>query len=149
MDIKKNKTPNYLKKLLSLLSMCSRAGKLTSGEAHTLAVIRDRSAKLLIISADASANTVKKFSDKATFYKIEFLKLRAGRKRQIGPAVGPTPRSLVAIMDENFAEMIKKEIKKSQNIEVRDVDEMKALQNASIRENYMKKYGTEYPEEYQ
>lgn len=48
------------KKVLQMLGLCQRAGKLSSGETGCLAAVRDGSAELIIVADDASDNTKKK-----------------------------------------------------------------------------------------
>ena len=48
-------------KFYSLLGLCKRAGKLAAGEVAAEQAVRKKTAYLLILAEDASANTKKKF----------------------------------------------------------------------------------------
>lgn len=94
------------RKILSLLGLCQRAGKLVSGELSCITAIRNKSAKLIILANDASENTVKKFSDKTCYYNIKLC--RISTKFEIGKALGKKERTIVAITDKGFAEEVLK-----------------------------------------
>ena len=55
---------------MSLLGLANRARKIISGEEFVVKEIRSGKAKLVLLSADASANTTKKITDKCTFYQV-------------------------------------------------------------------------------
>ena len=82
-------------RMLFLLGLARKAGAVRSGEEGCLAAIRSREAYLVIISEDASDGTSKKFHDKV----------------RLGHAMGVSPRSCMAIINEGLAELIQKEFK--------------------------------------
>lgn len=88
-----------------MISLCQRAGKLVSGEFSVEKSIRSGQAKLVIIAADASENTKKKFCNKSSYHKIPFIILSA--KQELSSACGKTNRSVFAVTDENFAAKLK------------------------------------------
>ena len=51
---------NNSEKILSILGLCRRAGRLESGELGCEIAIKEKKAKLLILAKDASENTTKK-----------------------------------------------------------------------------------------
>ena len=59
---------NNEEKIYSLLGLCQKAGKLVSGEFAVEKAVKGGNAKIVIISADASENTAKKFRDKCVYY---------------------------------------------------------------------------------
>ena len=89
---------------MSLLGLVNRAGQLTSGEELVLKEIRKGTAKLVILSADASFNTSKKITDKCLFYQIP-LKNVADRY-MLGQAIGKDARVVVAVLDNGFAKKL-------------------------------------------
>jgi len=91
-------------KSLSQLGMAMRAGKLISGDEIVLKAIRQRKCKLVIIAADASSNTKKKFADKCRTYGIQLAE--AFDREQLGKAIGKPDRVVLAITDTQFAAMI-------------------------------------------
>ena len=89
------------KKFLSLLGLCRRAGRLVSGQEMVETGIRDGSALLVLVAADASDNTKKRFRDKCTYYEVPFYCVFS--KEKIGAALGYELRAAVAVTDEGFA----------------------------------------------
>ena len=61
--------------LRGLLGLCQRAGKLQSGGDMALAAIRSGKARVAVVDAQASANTVKKITDACIYYHVPLLTL--------------------------------------------------------------------------
>ena len=87
----------------NLLGLARRAGKLTMGEGFVLGAIRDGSAHLVLVATDASANTIKQFTDKSSFYEVPILKVMT--KMAIAEAIG-VPRTAIAVVDQGFAKKL-------------------------------------------
>lgn len=87
-------------KFLSILSLCQRAGRLSSGELACEVSIKERNAHLIIIAEDATENTKKKFSNSSKFYNIEIITMFS--KAQLGWAIGKDYRAVITINDEGF-----------------------------------------------
>ncbi len=93
-------------RVLSLLGLASRAGKIAAGGFSAEEAVKSRKARLVLIAEDTQSNTVKKFTDKCTFYKVP---LRFyGTKESLGHAVGRESRACIAVTDRGFAESILK-----------------------------------------
>ena len=90
--------------VLKLLGLSYRAGLLSSGEFSTEKAIKERRAKLVIVSEDASFNTKKKFRDKCVYYNVPCFEF--GDKISLGKAFGQTERTSIAVLSEGFAEKI-------------------------------------------
>ncbi|MDP4170491.1 MAG: YlxQ family RNA-binding protein [Bacillota bacterium] len=86
---------------MSLLGIANRARKITSGEELSVKEIQRGKAKLVLLSADASANTTKKITDKCKSYDVP-LKL-VDNRQSLGQAIGKEARVVVAVMDDGFA----------------------------------------------
>jgi ribosomal protein L7Ae-like RNA K-turn-binding protein len=99
-----NRDPNA--KLLSVLGLAMRAGKLSTGEEGVLKAIRSGRARLVVLSADASANTQKKFRDKCRFYQVELAECCT--RHELGAAIGKPERVVVAVLDSGLAQLMKK-----------------------------------------
>lgn len=99
-----------MKNVFSMLGLCMKAGLLTSGEYMVEKAIKDETAKLVIISEDASENTKKKFNNMCAFRNIEIIEF--GDKYSIGKALGKDIRATIGILDEGFAKNIKIKIGK-------------------------------------
>ncbi|MBT2681395.1 YlxQ family RNA-binding protein [Bacillus sp. ISL-35] len=89
---------------MSLLGLANRARKIISGEELSVKEIRSGKAKLILLSADASANTTKKITDKCNSYNVPF-KMVPDRF-QLGQAIGKEARVVVALLDEGFAKKL-------------------------------------------
>lgn len=87
-------------KVLSLLGLAKRAGKLVSGEDLVVRSIQNGTAKLVFIAYDASENLSKKIEDKTNYYKIR--KTDIFSTMELSQAVGG-PRKVIAVLDNGFA----------------------------------------------
>ena len=93
-------------KLLSLLGIAQKAGKIVSGGFLCEKAIKSREAKLVIIAEDAQKNTVSTISNTCTFYHIPYSFY--GVKETLGHAIGKQERSCVAVTDQGLADSITK-----------------------------------------
>ena len=96
----------YPNKVLSLLSLAEKAGKVRSGEFMTEKTVKSRQAALVLVAEDASANTKKKFTDMCTYYQVPIYLF--SQKAELGHAIGKEQRASVAVADEGFANAMKK-----------------------------------------
>ncbi len=87
-------------KLLGLLGLARRAGKLVTGEDMVLGAIRGGKASLVIFAADGGASSLKKFTDKTTSYGVPFT--TALTRQEIADATGMA-RTVIAVADRGFA----------------------------------------------
>lgn len=94
--------------LLNALSLAQKAGKVATGS-KVLDNIRKNRAHLVIIASDASENTKKNISDKAKYYNVKCLVLLDSTT--LSQAIGKVQRMYLAIIDENFAQMILSKMK--------------------------------------
>ena len=91
-------------RVLSLLGLAVKAGKVVSGEFSTENSVKTHKAKIVIIAEDASDNTKKKFRDKCKFYNVPcFL---YGTKNTLGHAMGKQDRACAAVEDRGFAKKL-------------------------------------------
>jgi len=95
---------NAERKILSLLSLARKAGKVKSGEFSTEQSVRGGRAQLVIIAADASGNTRKKFSNMCTYYKVPIFFF--GEKEALGHAIGCGQRSSLAVEDAGLGSAV-------------------------------------------
>lgn len=98
------KDERYIKQMLGL---SEKAGKLSDGEFSVEEAVRAKKACLVLLAADASANTAKKFSDKTTYYHIPCLQL-AMDKEALGACVGRASRAVLCVNDAGLAAAILK-----------------------------------------
>lgn len=92
------------KKLLSLLGLCQRAGRLVSGELSCENAVKEGNAQLIILAGNASKNTKKKFENTSAYYNVKLTCM--GAKEEIGSALGKEERAVVVITDKGFSDKI-------------------------------------------
>ncbi|MGD6877334.1 YlxQ family RNA-binding protein [Bacillus infantis] len=89
---------------MSLLGLANRARKIISGEELSVKEIRGGKAKLVLLSADASANTAKKVTDKCKSYHVPYKIVE--NRHLLGQAIGKEARVVVAVLDSGFAKKL-------------------------------------------
>lgn len=102
-----------LSKALSLISLATKAGKTASGEFSTEREVKSYKAALVIVAADASDNTKKKFKNMCDFYKVPIYFY--GDKDTLGHAMGKEFRASLAVLDAGFAKGIMKHLDTEDN----------------------------------
>jgi ribosomal protein L7Ae-like RNA K-turn-binding protein len=101
-----------LNKIYSLLGLAARSRNVVSGETATEKAVKTGSAVLVIVSKDASDNTIKMFRNMCDFYNVPFFQY--GTKEELGHAMGKEMRSSLAVTDNGFAQSIKKHLEASE-----------------------------------
>ena len=91
-------------RLLNLISLCKKAGKLAAGEENCEKAIQKGLAKIVFLATDASDNTKKKFNNKAAYYDVPIYTLFT--KEVLGNSIGMQGRATIVITDEGFAKKI-------------------------------------------
>ena len=92
------------RKLSSLLSLCTKAGMLTTGEETAERLLKNGKAQLIIVAADAALNTQNKFTNKCFFYQKPVRVF--GEKAVLNNCVGKRNRTVFIITDAGFASRI-------------------------------------------
>lgn len=87
-------------RLMSVLGLAQKAGKIVSGDFAVQGAVKSGKAKLLIIANDASAATKKEYQYQAEVRNITIY--YALSKEQLGGAIGKALRAAVAITDNGF-----------------------------------------------
>lgn len=98
-------------KVLSLIGLAQRAGKVASGEFATEKAVKSGNAYLVFVANDSSDNTKKMFTNMCSFYKVPIYFY--SDKETLGHAIGKQFRASLAILDEGFKNTI---IKNMENI---------------------------------
>ena len=94
-------------KVLSLISLATKAGRCASGEFLTESETKSGRAGLVVVAEDASEK--KKFRDMCEFYDVPIIFY--SDKDTLGHAMGKQFRASLAILDEGFAKGILKALK--------------------------------------
>ncbi len=92
--------------VLQLLGLAQKAGSIKSGEFSCENAIKDGSAHLCIVAADASDNTRKKFSDMCRYREVSYMEY--SDKESLGHAIGKEFRASLVVTAAGFAEQIQK-----------------------------------------
>ncbi|MBO4703131.1 MAG: ribosomal L7Ae/L30e/S12e/Gadd45 family protein [Lachnospiraceae bacterium] len=95
-------------KVLSLLGLAKKAGKLKGGEYCVETEVKKGRAKLVIVAEDASDNTKKSYTDMCSFKKVPVIFY--GNKDNLGKCIGCEERAAVVLTDEGFANAVNKQI---------------------------------------
>ncbi len=93
-----------MSKALSMVSLATKAGKTVSGEFSTEKAVKSYLAELVIVAADASENTKKKFKNMCDFYEVPIYFY--GDKDTLGHAMGKEFRATLAVTDAGFSKGI-------------------------------------------
>ena len=97
-----------IKKALSMIGLCKKAGRLVSGTPIVIDAIRENKVFLCVYAQGASKNSVKRITDKANSYNTVALALDV-TPEELGYSIGKAGAvSAVGITDGGFAEAIKK-----------------------------------------
>lgn len=98
-------------KVLSLLGIAAKAGNVASGEFSTEKAVKEGKAHLVIVAADASDNTKKRFSDMCTYYNCRYFEY--SDKEMLGHCIGKEFRASAAIKNEGLANEIIRHLDKT------------------------------------
>lgn len=94
-------------KLLGLLGLCKKAGKITAGADLSEKDIRARKSELIIIAEDISQTGKKAITDICTHYGVGYITFSTMRK--LADAVGSeSNRTVLSVKDRGFADAILK-----------------------------------------
>ncbi len=100
-------------KVLSMIGMAMRAGKLVSGEFAVEKSVKSHKAYLVIVATDSSDNSKKNYDNMCHFYRTELHYY--GTKETLGAAIGKEYRASIAVQDENFAKAILAKLEAAEN----------------------------------
>lgn len=95
-------------KMLSMLGLAQKAGKVASGEFSTEKAIKSGKASIVIVADDSSDNTKKMFKNMCDYYKVPVYYY--SDKETLGHAIGKQFRASLAVIDEGFGKQIRKHI---------------------------------------
>lgn len=94
-------------KILSMLGLAAKAGKIVSGEFSTEKAVKSKQAFLVLVSTEASENTKKMFRNMCDYYIFPYYIF--SDKETLGHKIGKEIRTSVAVKDEGMAKEIKKQ----------------------------------------
>lgn len=88
-------------KVLNLLGLAQRAGKVISGNDLVLTNIKHQKAKVVFLAEEAGFHTVKEFNFMSKKFNIPLIQIFNGD--ELSDAIGK-PRKIIAVVDQGFAE---------------------------------------------
>lgn len=91
-------------RILAMLGLAEKAGKVASGEFSTEKAVKTRNASLVIVASDASDNTKKMFYNMCSYYHVPCYIY--GTKETLGHYIGKQYRASVAVTEEGFAKSL-------------------------------------------
>ncbi len=95
-----------MNKVLGLVGLAKRAGRVLSGESASKEAVRFGKAHLVIIAGDASANTAKSLTDSCKYYGVPYYIY--GTKDTLGHSIGHEFNAALCVTDAGFAKSIEK-----------------------------------------
>lgn len=96
-------------KILGLIGLCKKAGKIVAGAALCEREIRARKSELIIIACDISNTSLKAITDICNHYSVRYI--ICCDMNSLGKAVGAAgDRSVISVNDKGFSDAILKKI---------------------------------------
>ena len=103
-----------MNKILSMVGMAMKAGKVVSGEFSTEKAVKTGKAFLVIVSEAAADNTKKLFRNMCSYYEVPMYVY--GTKEDLGHSMGKEFRASLAVTEEGFAKSIEKRLIEAERI---------------------------------
>ena len=104
-----------MKKMLSYMGFAAKARKIVNGYNACIFTMEKRKVRLLIIAEDLAENSKKKMIQAANKYNVEYRVF--GDSDEMSHMTGTSGKGIFGITDENFANVISKEIDYMQTLD--------------------------------
>lgn len=91
-------------KVLGMIGLAKRAGKISAGEFLCDKAIKNRQSKLIIIASDISENGKKTVCDACNYYGVEYVEY--GTADSLGQITGGGRKMVVSVNDDNMKKAI-------------------------------------------
>lgn len=101
-----------MNKVLNLLGIARRAGKLVMGTDSLLNTLPSKKIKLIMMANDVSESTYDKIDKKAYYYKVPVINKFS--TEELSQALGVSSIKIIGIIDEGFVKSILKEIERGE-----------------------------------
>ncbi len=95
-------------KVLNLISLATKAGKVKTGEFLTTKTLQEGAGYLVIIASDTSEKSTKRLMGISENYECKAVVY--GTKQELGKFTGKTEKSVIVITDEGFSSAVLKKI---------------------------------------
>ena len=96
---------NNDRRVIFALGLVQNTDKIASGDFAVKSALKGGKVKLLIIASDASDNSKKDIYYLAGLYSVKTIEILD--REQLGMAIGKAKRTAIAVLDANFANMMK------------------------------------------
>lgn len=93
-----------MSRLLGMVGLCARAGKLKSGESACEQLLKSGDALLLLMDEEISPRGEKQLADACVYAGVELVRVPGGK---LGAAIGKPGRMAACVVDPGFADRIK------------------------------------------
>lgn len=97
-----------------MLGIAAKSGNVVSGEFSTEKAVKSGKAYLVVVSEEASDNTLKMFTNMTDFYEVPMHVF--GTKDELGRCIGKQFRASLAITDENLANAVVSKIEHAKQL---------------------------------
>lgn len=99
-------------KILQLLGLANRAGKIVSGYSEVLHKLQQEKIMMVFVANDASDKTKQTFQNKCTHYKVElYLDFST---EELSHAIGKEMRKILAVTDLGFYKTLKEKLNRGE-----------------------------------
>ncbi len=95
-------------KVLNMIGLATRAGKVKSGEFSTEKSVKSGRARLVIVAEEASENTRKMFENMCRYIRCALAVF--GSKEELGRAMGKEMRASLAVEDQDLRKAMGKQM---------------------------------------
>ena len=92
-----------MNRMLGMLGLCMRAGKLLSGEKAVIQAVRAGGACAVVLDRAAAKNATKAVTDACAWHEVPLV---LAPENELGYAIGKPGRMVAAITDPSFADRI-------------------------------------------
>ena len=92
-----------MKRILNMLGLCMRAGKIISGEKACVQAVRTGKVCVVLLDGGAAKNAEKAVTDACSFYEVPLI---YAPEHELGDAIGKPGRMVAAITDPSMADRI-------------------------------------------
>lgn len=99
-----------MNKILGMIGLAKRAGKITSGEFLCEKAVKDGQSRLIIIASDISENAKKQILNACNYYRVEYIEYSSSA--ELGKAIGADSRMVVSVNDDSFKNAILSKIER-------------------------------------
>lgn len=99
---------NNTNKVLNILGLARKAGKIVTGEDTVLKLLRQNKLKIVFVASDASFRQIDKFDKKCYFFKTQFNNMFSSE--EISKSIGKPMCKVLGVTDQGFLDALNKSL---------------------------------------